>query len=370
MRMSSLPRTAVLPAAVAVALACGACGAANESSAGTGDAGSGQNLSADLKGAGASTQTVAQDAWIAKFTGKNQDVSMSYSPIGSGGGRQRFIEGATAFGGTDEALTGSELAKARKRCGGELIEAPVYISPIAMTYNVKGVDDLRLTPQTAAKIFTGKITNWNDPAIAKTNPDAKLPDQPITPVHRSDESGTSGNFTDYLSGAAGGAWPYGETETWPSKLKGESAQGTSGVVKVVKQTPGAITYADASQVRSDPSLGTAKVKVGNEFVKPSPEAAAKILADSKQTSTKDKYVFTYDLNRKTSASGTYPVVLASYELACGKYDSAGQAKAVQAYLDYITSPQGQQLAAEQAGSAPIPSALRQKVTPAIDSISG
>jgi hypothetical protein len=159
---------------------------------------------------------------------------------------------------------GKQLEVAFKRCGGKdkLVEIPVYISPIAVTYHLKGVKNLKLTPDTMAKIFTGKITNWNDPAIAKTNPGAKLPNQRITPVHRSDDSDTTGNFTDYLAGAAGKSWSAGMSEKWPSALKGESAQGTSGVVKVVKQTPGAITYADASQVRHDRTLGVVKVKVG------------------------------------------------------------------------------------------------------------
>lgn len=371
MRTSTLCGVAV-PVALTFALAVSACGAANEQPTGGGSesGNAGKNLSGDVKGAGASTQKVAQDAWIAKFTGENGGVSMSYSPIGSGGGRKRFVQGATAYGGTDAALEGAELDKARKRCGGELIEIPVYISPIALTYHLEGVDDLNLTPETVAKIFRGEITRWNDLAIKKANPEAALPDQRITAVHRSDESGTSENFTDYLSEAAGGAWPFEAGGNWPEKLQGESAQGTSGVVKVVKQTAGAITYADAGQVRDDPDLGVAKVKVGDGFVGPTPEAAAKILANSKRTDTPGKYIFTFDLNRDTTASGTYPVVLTSYEMACGKYDSAATAKIVKSYLAYITGEKGQQLAAEQAGSAPITEELREQENAAVNAISG
>lgn len=362
-------RRVVLPTTLALALAVSACGAANEQPSGNGD-GSGQDLSGDVKGAGASTQKVAQDAWIAKFTGKHPGVSMSYAPIGSGGGRKRFVSGATPYGGSDVALAGPELDKARKRCGGTLLEMPVYVSPIAVAYHLDGVKNLQLPPETVAKIFAGEISNWNDPAIAKSNPGATLPNQRITPVHRSDESGTTGNFTDYLAGAAGKAWSYGMTEKWPAQLKGESAQGTSGVVKVVKQTAGAVTYADASQVRDDPALGVAKVKVGNEYVGPTSRAAAKILADSKRTDTPGKYIFTFDLNRDTSASGTYPIVLTSYEMACGKYDSAATAKIVKSYLNYTISEPGQQLAAKRAGSAPLSASLRRQVRPAINAISG
>lgn len=378
MRTGHLPR-AVLPGALTVALTVSACGAANEQSTdavnstpGAGAAGDTQELSGSVTGAGASTQKVAQDAWTATFTGQQPGVSMNYSPIGSGGGTQRFGAGAVAYGGTDVPLRGSQLAQARERCGGtdKLIEMPVYISPIAITYNLDGLEDLKLTPPTLAKIFTGKITRWNDPAIARDNPGVHLPNQRITPVHRSDDSGTTGNVTDYLDAAAGNDWPHGETETWPSNLRGESAQGTSGVVKVTSQTSGAITYADASQVRDSATLESAEIKVGNDFVGPTSQAAANILADSQQSDTEGKYVHTFELNRETQASGTYPIVLASYVMACTEYDSENTAAIVRSYLDHVVSEAGQQLAAKQAGSAPLPAPLRETEQQAIQAISG
>jgi len=374
LRTRHLPRAA-LPGALAVALTVSACGAANEQSTGSGGAGPAgatQDLSGSVTGAGASTQKVAQDAWTATFAGQQPALSINYSPIGSGGGQQRFGAGAIAFAGTDVALQGRQLEQARKRCGGvdKLIEMPVYISPIAITYNLEGIEDLKLAPRTLAKIFAGKITHWNDPETAEHNPGVDLPNQRITPVHRAEDSGTTANVTDYLNAAAGDAWPHGRTETWPAQLAGESAQGTSGVVKVTSQTPGAITYADASQVRNDDTLAIAEIEVGNNHVGPTAEAAANILTESQQTTTDGQYVHTFDLDRDTQASGTYPIVLASYVIACTNYDSANTAEVVRSYLDYIVSEQGQQLAAERAGSAPLPASLRETEQQAIRAISG
>lgn len=371
--VSRITRISAVPAAVALALVAGGCSAANEKpAADTPAAASDRTLSGNVKGAGASTQKVAHDAWTAKFSSKHPNVSMSYSPIGSGGGRERFRSGAVAYAGTDEAVSGDELDKARQRCGGPdaLIEIPIYLSPIAVAYHLPGVTDLKLTPAVLAKIFTGTIDTWNDPAIAKTNPDADLPDTPITPVHRSDESGTSGNFTDYLAEAAGQAWPYGNVEKWPAELNGESAQGTSGVVKVAGRTPGAITYADAGQVRDDGPLNAARVEVGNDFIGPTSQAAAKILADSPRRDSDGRNMLTFDLNRATNADDTYPIVLASYALACTQYDDKATATIVKKYLDFVAGEQGQKLAAKHSGSAPLTAALRGQERKAIDAING
>ena len=162
---------------------------------------------------------------------------------------------------------------ATERCEGEApIEVPNYVSPIAVIYNLEGVEDLQLSPETLAGIFAGEITEWDDEAIAGDNPDAELPAETINPVHRSDESGTTGNFTNYLSTVAPDAWTFDEVEEWPID-SGEGASGTSGVVEAVTQGANSIGYADASQAGD---LGVALIGVGDDFVGPEPEAAAKI----------------------------------------------------------------------------------------------
>ncbi|MEU3272452.1 phosphate ABC transporter substrate-binding protein PstS [Saccharomonospora sp. NPDC006951] len=361
MKRTTLGRVIALPAAAALTFGLAACGSANEQ----GGQGDGSGLAGTISGAGASSQDAAQQAWQAGFVKKNLDATVNYDPIGSGGGREQFINGGSDFGGTDAYLDDEELAAAQERCG-QLVEVPAYVSPIAVIFNLEGVDSLNLKPGTIAKIFDQKITKWNDPAIAADNPDAELPDTAITPVNRSDESGTTENFVEYLTSAAEQDWPHEVSGDWPVS-GGEAAQGTSGVRQAVSGGNGTIGYIDASQAGE---LSTVKVGVGDQFVEYSPEAAAKVLEVSERHEGRGEYSFAYDLARDTTADGTYPIVLVSYAIACSQYDDAAKADLVKAYFNYIISEEGQTSAADAAGSAPISDALRQQIQPAVDAISG
>lgn len=356
----------VVPITAALAFGVAACGDSSSDSGDSGSSAPSSDLSGQLAGAGSSAQEAAMQAWIATFQQSNPDITLSYDPVGSGGGREQFISGAVPFGGTDSAMDETELPDAQKQCGGvdNYVEIPIYISPIAAAYNVDGVDDLNLSAATLGKIFNGKITNWNDPAIASENPDATLPDLDITTVHRSDESGTTDNFTGYLSAAAPKDWPYEADGNWPIK-GGEAASGTSGVISAIKSGSGTIGYADLSQIGD---LGAANIKVGSEFVTPSSEAAAKIIDISKEVPGEGKYIFAFDLNRTTKDSSIYPISLVSYEMACTHYDKASDGEAVKAFYEFIASPEGQKVAAENAGSAPISSKLYNQIKPAIAAI--
>ncbi len=362
---SSTVRRAALPAAVVLSLALSACGAANERTTSTsGTTAGATELSGTLAGAGASSQAAAMEAWVAGFNSENPDVTVNYDPIGSGGGREQFIAGGTDFAGSDAYLDEEELPAAEKRCGGQVIEAPVYVSPIAVAFNLEGVDELNLGPAEIAGIFAQEITTWDDPAIADLNPDVELPGTKVTPVNRSDESGTTENFVEYLAATAPDVWTYEVSGVWPVK-GGEAAQGTSGVVGAIEGGDGTVGYADASQVGD---LTVAKVGVGEEFVEYSPEAAASVLEVSPRVEGAGDSVFAYDLARDTTESGTYPIVLVSYGLACATYNSQEKADLVKAFMIYVTSEAGQQAAAESAGSAPIPASLRDEVAPAIEAI--
>jgi len=352
---------AVIASLMVLAVGIAACGSSGSGSPG--------ELSGQIAGAGSSAQQAAQETWIAGFENENSGVTVTYDPVGSGGGREQFIAGGTAFGGSDTPLSEKEgeLKRAVERCKpGELVEIPDYISPIAIVYNLPGVESLQLSPDTLAKIFNQEITSWNDKAIAADNPGVELPSTRITPVNRSDESGTTENFTDYLSQAAPQVWTHEVSGDWPVK-GGEAAQGTSGVVEAVNAGEGAIGYADESQAGE---LGIAKIKVGSEYVGPTATAAAKILEESPEDPeiSQGKDVFAFKLDRKTESSGTYPIVLVSSLMACTKYGSAGEAAIVKAYLEYAISAEGQQAAAENAGSAPLSSALRKKIMPAVEAI--
>ena len=364
-------RTRAIPVAVALAgsLALAACGASNESSASSGSSGasgSAEKLSGTLNGSGSSAQQAAMQGWTAGFNKAQPDVTVNYDPAGSGAGRTAFIQKAVDFAGSDAYLSDAELTQAKAACGGgDVFELPVYISPIAVVYNLKGVTNLQLSPDTIGKIFSGSITTWNDPAIKADNPSATLPSTAITPVHRSDKSGTTKNFTDYLSKAAPSSWTGGSVDTWPTQ-GGEAGAQTSGVVQAVKAGDGAIGYADESQAGS---LGVAKIKVGSDYVKPSADGAAAVVENSKIHAGRGQYDFAYDITRTPTDSKQYPLTLVSYHLGCVKYDDAGKAALVQGFEKYVISEEGQKAAAQQAGSAPLSDALRRQSQKAVDAIS-
>lgn len=359
---------AAAPAALLL-LALTACGSDNpvqEGGAGeTTDTEAASTLSGQLEGAGASSQESAMQAWIAGFQSANPDVSVAYDPVGSGGGRTQFLEGGTQFAGSDAALDEEELAQAADRCvSGEVAELPLYISPIAVIFSLEGIDSLNMSPATIAGIFDQKITSWDAPEIAADNPDVELPALPITPVNRSDESGTTENFTEYLAAAAPEAWPHEASGDWPV-AGGQSAQGTSGVVQTVTDGEGTIGYADASKAGS---LGTVAVKVGDAFVPYSPEAAAAVVDASPRAEGRPDASLVIELDRTTTAEGAYPLVLVSYSLACTEYEDSADAELVKAFYSYIASEEGQQASAGAAGSAPISEELRTEVQAVIDAI--
>lgn len=353
-------------AALALGLSLAACGD-NDDDTDTG-AETPTSLSGTLAGAGASSQEKAQEAWSVGFQGLNDGVTITYDPVGSGDGRKQFIAGGTSFAGSDAYLTDDEgqLTDATERCYGEdPIEIPAYVSPIAVAFNLDGVDSLDLDAATIAKIFDGKITKWNDPAIADQNPDADLPGDDITPVHRADESGTTENFVDYLSAAGEGAWGYDVSGDWPVK-GGEAAEGTSGVVAAITNGAGTIGYADESQVGG---LSVVSVKVGDSYSAPEAEGAAKVVAVSPSVEGRPDVDMAVNLDRSTTEAGAYPIVLVSYLIACQHYEDENEAALVKGYLTYVLSEDGQAAAAENAGSAPIDAAVAEKAQSIVDAIS-
>lgn len=398
MKRSTLGRYAV-PSAVVLSLGLSACGASNETppaggstasaaptsgpttsdpatsaaetsgattSPSTGGGGTaGGPLSGTIAGVGSSAQQAAITAWIAGFGAANPNANVTYDAQGSGAGRKQFLAGGADFAGSDAYLKDTELATGKTRCaGGSAIDIPTYVSPIAIVYNLPGVSDLKLSPATAAGIFFGMIKTWNDPKITADNPGAKLPSTAISPVHRSDDSGTTQNFTEYLSSAAPAVWTAKPAQSWPVK-SGEAAAQTSGMVSAVKAGAGSIGYADESQAGG---LGKAQIKVGSAFVTPSADGAAKALAASKPVSGRPTGDLAIAIDRKTTAAGAYPVMLVSYDVACTKYSDATKGNLVKGFLHYAVSSEGQQAAAKNAGSAPLPASLAAQAKTSIDSI--
>ena len=373
-KRNNVLRIAALAAALPLALA--GC-AANEGSTSTPESGaagstdtaeSSSSISGTYGGAGASSQEAAQAAWIAAFQTDNADVTVNYNPVGSGAGRKQFMEGAVAFAGSDSYLSDEELEGTFAACAADskARSLPVYISPIAVAFNLEGNDSLNLDADTIARIFKGEITNWSDDAIVSLNPGATLPDQAVTVVYRSDDSGTTKNFAAYLGANAGDVWDVKAEDKFPFSFAGaEGAQGTSGVVEAISTGTGTIGYADASKVSS---LSTVALKVGEEFVPYSAEGAAKVVEVSPVAENRHDGDVAIDLDRATTESGAYPLVLVSYLLVCDTNKDEATTEFVKAYAGYIASEAGQQAAAEGAGSAPLSAATRELVQASIESI--
>jgi phosphate transport system substrate-binding protein len=362
----NLKRTGSLVAIAAVGTMLLASCATNEGGS-AGGSESGSDLSGTISGIGASSQQAAQEAWVAGYQTANEGVTVNYDPQGSGGGRESFISGAAAFAGSDRAFTTDEISSSTfAGCTPDtgIVELPAYVSPIAVVFNLDGVTELNLSPATLAGIFSLSITTWDADEIAADNPGVDLPSTPITAVHRADDSGTTENFTDYLNKTAPDVWTSEADGVWPT-TDGEGATGTSGVIDAVTNGTGTIGYADASRAGD---LGVVKVKVGDEFVSYSPEAAAAIVDESPEEEGRTEGDIAIAIDRTTDAAGVYPIVLVSYLIACESYEDAEQGELVKSYLSYVTSDEGQQVAADAAGSAPISSELSTQVAAAIELI--
>lgn len=367
-----LARFGAVALTAALALGSTAC-AVNEGPQAQGAEGStgASALTGTLTGSGSSAMASAQESWAAAFQTVNGGVTVNYSPDGSGAGREAFAGGGVDFAGSDRAMKPDEvvadkLTSSRCAADAKAINLPVYISPIAVIYNLEGVPDLKLDAATLASIFKGDVIKWNDPKIAALNAGATLPATNITAVHRADDSGTTENFTDYLHQAAPEVWDAEADGEWPYP-GGEAAPQTSGVVDAVTGGTGTIGYADASRAGD---LGVAQIKVGDAFLEYSPEAAAAIVDASELDAdpARSQYDLAYTLNRKAEGE-VYPIVLVAYAIACEKYKDAATAGLVKGYLGYLASAEGQQEAASKAGAAPLSSELSTKVTASIAAIS-
>jgi len=358
--MSRLIKLAAIAGASALVLS-GCAGASNEETPAA------STLSGTISGSGASSMGSGQEAWIAEFQKANPGVTINYEPSGSGAGREAFTAGGVVFAGTDSYWKDEELALEFAACapGTKPWEFPVWISPIAVIFNLDGVSSLNMDAATVAGIFAGEITMWNDDAIASQNADVDLPALAITAVHRSDDSGTTKNFTDYLTKTAEAIWTVGAIETWPTEYGGEGAKGTSGVVEAVTGANGTIGYADASKAGD---LGTVAIKVGDDYVSYSAEAASKVIEASSLVEGRESYDLAYKIARDTTEAGVYPIVLVSYLTGCNEYLDPEVATLVKAYASYIISEQGQATAASAGGTAPISASLREQAQAIIDAI--
>jgi phosphate transport system substrate-binding protein len=304
---------------------------------------------ATLNASGATFPQPYYEEVIGAFKAKDPGVTINYAGGGSGKGRQDFSDQVVDFAGTDGLFKPEDVANVK---GGEFFYFPTVAAPITVSYNVKGVKGLRLSADTLAKIFQGQITTWDDAAIKAENPKAKLPSTAITVTHRADGSGTTENFTKYLTAAAPGVWTLGSgsTVSWPADT--QAGQGNPGVGQIVKSTDGAIGYVDYADAKAL-KLRFASIKnKDGRYVAPSTKAASAAVAESET-----KPDLTYN---SLDAAGTdaYPIAAPTWLLVYKNQTNKAKGKAIKAFLNFVYG-EGQKIA-PSADYAPLPKNLLDK----------
>jgi phosphate transport system substrate-binding protein len=324
-----------------------ASGSSSATTASGSGSGTSTNLSGTLNGSGSSFQTVFQQSAIQAFKSVQPKMTVNYGSGGSGKGRTDLASGVVQFAGSDSPIAASDQAQFK----GTVLYFPVVIAPITMAYKLSGVSSLKLDAPTIAKIMMAKITTWNDPAITALNPGVKLPSTKITVARRSDSSGTTQNFSEFLVKGAPGVWTLGSGSTinWPSATVG--GNGNGGVASIIKSTNGAIGYVDYPDAKAT-GLAFASVKnSAGDFVVPSVQSG---------TAAADNATVAPNLTFSAiwaPGAGSYPITYQSFVLVF-QSQSANTGKLLQAWVGYLVGA-GQQLLAPL-NYAPLPSSIQTK----------
>ncbi|MFA7768776.1 phosphate ABC transporter substrate-binding protein PstS [Streptomyces sp. NPDC048723] len=373
-RKNMLRASALGALVVSGALVLTACGSDDNTKTADGSAKPSAAAAGDIKcddakgkllASGSSAQKNAIELWIKNYMAACSGVEVNYKSSSSGEGIVAFNQGTVGFAGSDSALKPEQVEESKKICtGGQGIDLPMVGGPIALGFNVAGVDKLNLDAATVANIFNDKIKKWDDEAIKKLNPGVTLPSTAIQAFHRSDDSGTTENLTKYLKATAGDAWPYEAAKKWAAP-GGQSASGSSSVAAQVKQVDGAIGYFELSFASSQ-SIKTVDLNTGASApVKASGENASKAIAAAKIAGTGSDLALKLDYT--TKAEGAYPLVLVTYEVVCDKGNKAETLPTVKSFLNYAASDAGQKVLLEN-GYAPIPAEINTKVREVINTL--
>ncbi|MFG1810989.1 phosphate ABC transporter substrate-binding protein PstS [Streptomyces sp. NPDC049040] len=382
-RKSGLRALTVGAVAITGALVLSACGSDDNSDStsspsasagGSTSAASGTNAAGiscatgKILSSGSTAQQNAIESWVKDYQQACSGATINYKPSSSGEGIIDFNNGTDAFAGSDSPLKPEEVAKSKQVCtGGQGINIPMVGGPIAIGYNLPGVNNLVLNGSTLAKIFNGKITNWNDKAITALNPGVTLPSTKIQSVHRQDDSGTTDNLTKYFKGSAPADWPYEHAKAWAAK-GGQAAAKSAGVAALVKQTEGSIGYFELSYATAS-SIPTVKINTGASApVEATTANASAGIAAAKVTGTGSDLALDLGAAYTTKTDNAYPIVLVTYEIACDKGNKADALALTKSFLNYIASDAGQgKLSA--AGYAPLPTEIATKVRSTISALS-
>ena len=321
--------------------------------------------SGTLNGEGSTAQANAISTWVSTYQAACSGVTINYNGTGSGAGVKQFTANQVDWAGSDSALKPEEIGPAKARCGGnDVYDIPMAVGPIAVAYNLSGLSGLVLDGPSIAKIFSGKITKWDDDAIKALNAGVTLPSKDIKVFFRSDESGTTDNFQKYLAAAGGGNFTGAMGKAFSGGV-GEGQAKSAGVQQAVKATDGGIAYIEYSYAK-DANLGVAKVKTGGDPVELTAENAGKALAAATLVGTGND--LTLKLDYTTSSPGADPIVLVTYEIVCSKGLDATKTGILKSFLSYLSSSAGQS-AISSIGYGSLPPDLVAKVTATIAAIS-
>ncbi len=375
MKLNSIGKAfgTTLSVAALAALTLSACGSDNNAGTSFSSAASGTASSSSADCAGKNSLTAegstAQQNAIAEFNKVWGQVcsgkTLAYNPTGSGAGVDQFLAKQVDFAGSDSALKDDQVAKAADRCGGgEAWNLPLVFGPVAMAFNVEGADKLVVNGDVLAKIFSGQIKKWNDPAIAGLNSGATLPDADIKPIYRSDSSGTTDNFQKYLGAAAPQAWTKGAGKEFQGGA-GEGAQKSAGVVQAIQATPGSIGYVEKGFAQQA-GLKVAQIDSGGGAVELTDESTQKAVDTAKFKGEGNDLALDLDALYASKEAGVYPLMLATYEIVCSKGYDADTAAAVKSFLT-VSANEGQaNLSA--AGYVPLPDAFKERLLKSVDAI--
>ena len=374
---SRVTQLAALAALATLSLtACGSDPTSANAQGGGAEPGSSANASGlgcaagKLSAEGSSAQANAITEVIADYNAECGDkATIEYNPTGSGAGIKSFYNGLVDFAGSDSALKTQavdgvvEADKAKERCqGNPAWNLPMVVGPVAFAYNVDGLDKLVLNAETLAQIFNGTIKTWNDPKIAKLNPDAKLPSANITVFFRSDESGTTENTTKFLKSAGNGAWKDEPAKAWTGT--GEGKNKSSGVAEATASTKNSITYIEWSYAK-DNNLSMAQLDSGNGPVELTGESVAKAVSEAKVKGTDND--LSLELKYSDTQKGAYPALLVTYEIVCSKGLAPESTAILKDFLTYFSSTDAQKKLPDL-GYAPLPSDLQSKVQASVAAI--
>ncbi|MGH9281278.1 MAG: phosphate ABC transporter substrate-binding protein PstS [Acidimicrobiales bacterium] len=313
-------------------------------------------LSGTLNGSGATFPKAFYEVAVQDYKQVQSGVTVNYEAVGSGAGRQKLQDGVVDFAGSDAPVAAADVPKYK----GEFLYFPTVAAPITVSYNLRGVRDLKLDADTTAKIFQRQITTWNDPAIAALNSGVNLPSTAITVAHRSDGSGTTQNFTQYLVLAAPSVWTLksGATVEWPADT--QAGNGNAGVAQIVKSTAGGIGYVDLSDAKAS-GLQYAQIKnKAGKFVTPTVAGAEAALAGTQLNPD-----LTYNpLNADGDAA--YPITAPTWILAYKNQADKNKGAALKSFLRYVVT-EAQKDAAD-VDFAKLPPAVQAKALAHVENI--